>query len=369
MHATQQDWQEAGNGTAVESPVRAGAAASGSTEAEAFRSAWIAQREAGMSWLGRWANAVRVAIATGVVWVAHYIRVQLELHLRRSLPRHEHYLVMRLFQCLGRTFPVTIDYPNPVGSLGQRLVMTFNLSDNHAVFFRRRDQYEAEWLRLIGVAMEEASGFIDVGAHAGMYALAVAQAFPDRRVLALEPHPGNVARLRHNIRLNKLGNVEVIQAAVTDEPGSATFFLNPLQDGGGSLKRFETYRTGDVALDARTYQTAHPRFQASLLVETRTLDALVTAKSILKVDVEGGEVAVLRSGRRAFAAGFIDLAVVEVEQGTVREVVTFFEEVGHDCFLYGRRLPLAPDARLRWRIENLIVLRRQSPLYQRLDFV
>lgn len=332
------------------------------------RGAWAAQQEAGVGLAGRCANGIRAVIGATVVWLAHYLWVQWELHLRRALPRREHYIVMRFFRLWRRPFPVTIDYPNPVCRDGRRLVMTFDLRDNHAVFFRERERYEREWLRLIAAAMRDAGCFVDVGAHVGMFALAVAQAYPDRRVIALEPHPTNFDRLALNIRLNQLHNVEAIQAAVADAVGPLPLFMNPLQDGGGSLKSFAAYRTGDVAVDARTYRLRHRRFQEAVPVPTRRLDELIRAPSVVKIDVEGAEAWVLRSGRQAFEAGLIEAAVVEIDQDAVDEVAAFLDAVGCEGFRLGRRLPLRPGERLRYRIENILVVRRGSALHRSLDF-
>ena len=89
----------------------------------------------------------------------------------------------------------------------------------------------------------------------------------------------------------------------------------------------------------------------------------------MKVDVEGAEEAVLRSGERGLAKGLVDLIVVEVQTETFAPVVRFLDEMEFDCFLYGRRRPMRPDeaARLPYRAADLLCLRRATSAYARVD--
>jgi FkbM family methyltransferase len=219
-------------------------------------------------------------------------------------------------------------------------------------------------------ALEGAQTFVDVGANVGVYALTVAQAFPDRQVIAVEPLPDNCARLTRAARLNGLENVRVVQGVVGPDAGRAVLHVNPLSDGGGSLVPLSTFQTGDVVWRSEDYQRRHPGFAATLDVESVPLDDLVSGPSVVKIDVEGAEAAVLRSGERALAKGLIDALVVEVQSDTAEDVVRFLAEAQFDCFLYGRRLPLAVGAPvpLPYRVGNLVCLRRGSRAYDRLDF-
>jgi FkbM family methyltransferase len=61
---------------------------------------------------------------------------------------------------------------------------------------------------------------LDVGANIGYTTLLLADAVgPAGRVIAIEPHPGNAALLRRNLRRNGARQVEVIEAAAWRVPG------------------------------------------------------------------------------------------------------------------------------------------------------
>jgi FkbM family methyltransferase len=120
---------------------------------------------------------------------------------------------------------------------------------------------------------------VDVGANIGLFALR--HALAGARVFAVEPHPGAFGRLRRNIGANGLdGRVTALPWALGGASGWARLVGAPV-----------TPRTRVVPDPAGT-------------VPLRTLDSLVADLGLeridlLKLDVEGAEVAVLRGGRRA----------------------------------------------------------------------
>jgi FkbM family methyltransferase len=313
---------------------------------------------------------MRGLAATLVVNAVNYAWQLTELHLRRPLPRVQHVVAQRVFRLWRRSFPVRLAYQNPVSPTPRRLTLDLDLCENHALYVRTRQRYEVEWLRLLAAAMPDAECFVDVGSHVGVYALTLAQAFPDRRVIAIEPLPANFAHLTRGIALNGLTNVVARQAVVTETPGRATFHVSPLSDANGSLVRPSHYQTGDVVVEAARYRAQHPGFVSTLDVEAIRLDDLVDRPAVVKIDVEGGEAGVLRSGAAALAKGLVDLLVVEVQGGTYETVLTLMDDLGFDGFLYGHRRPLGPGQLHLdpYRVVNVLFLRRGSPAYERVDF-
>lgn len=316
------------------------------------------------------ANRVRVVAAILVVNAVNYLWQLVQLHIRRPLPRVQHVVARRVFRLFGRSFPVRLTYANPVSPAPCRLTLDLDLCSNHALYVRTRQRYEVEWLRLLAAAMPDAECFVDVGAHVGVYALTLAQAFPDKRVIAVEPLPSNFAHLARGIALNGLTNLVAHQAVVSEVAGRATFHVSPLSDANGSLVRPAHYQTGDVVMEAARYRARHPGFVPTLDVETVRLEDLVDRPAVVKIDVEGGEAGVLRSGAPALAKGLVDLMVVEVQGGTYEQVLTFMDDLGFEGFLYGRRRPLrAGQLHLApYRVMNVLFLRRGSPAYDRVDF-
>jgi len=121
--------------------------------------------------------------------------------------------------------------------------------------------------------------FVDVGANVGAYALWAAEL--DADVIAVEPDPGAVLRLRCNAGMNDYP-VEILECALAD-------------------------RAGEMALTAGLDVTNHlvlgVAHGATRRVEVRTLDEVLGERRAagMKVDVEGAERLVLDGGSRALA--------------------------------------------------------------------
>lgn len=134
--------------------------------------------------------------------------------------------------------------------------------------------YEPGVRRLYVDAVRDATVVVDVGAHTGLYSLLAARTNPNAHVIAVEADPYNAVALATNARGT---GVRVVAMAASDTVGRTTFRQN-LGTVGSSL--LDRSGTGPVRV---------------VEVETTTIDALsLDARSlVLKIDVEGAELAVL----------------------------------------------------------------------------
>jgi len=138
-----------------------------------------------------------------------------------------------------------------------------------------------EWTRQQAMVALVRPGMVvyDLGANVGFYTLLAARLVgADGLVVAFEPLPRNLGYLRRHVALNACGNVMVIEAAVSD-------------------------RVGEAKLRADDNASAHLGADGDLLVRTLTLDDVVFGQglrppTIVKVDVEGAELDVLRGAAR-----------------------------------------------------------------------
>lgn len=139
--------------------------------------------------------------------------------------------------------------------------------------------YEHEKQRAFVEAITPGSVVFDLGAHVGYYSLlASALTGPEGRVFAFEPSPRNLGYLREHLRLNKVSNVTVIDAAVSDSAGFAFFDPSPC-NAMGCLADSGPLRVRTVTLDELTAAGELP------------------APDFIKVDVEGAERRVLAGAR------------------------------------------------------------------------
>lgn len=130
--------------------------------------------------------------------------------------------------------------------------------------------------------------FLDVGVNIGQTLVKVHKAGSARRYWGFEPNPSAAAYVRSLVALNGLENVHLICAALGDRDGVARLHLSNVHDSCASI--VEGFRTPDF------YRTACNvlLIDGNRFVEKMSIDAI----AVLKIDVEGGELEVLRGLNR-----------------------------------------------------------------------
>jgi FkbM family methyltransferase len=242
------------------------------------------------------------------------------------------YYMMRAFRLLRHGREYIVDVENPVLS-GQKIRLSLDLRRNmHVRYFFAQSIIDADGIQIIHSAMPTAECFLDVGSNSGAFALAIAQACPDRKVIACEPVPDNYRTILRNVALNDLRNVEVLNAAAGNAAGEATFYINPYHDGGGALIRPPAYQTMGLEFPV----SDNP---PSISVQTIPLDSLITSKSAVKIDVEGFEIDVLESMAGAMRSGRVDVFLVEVSAGNWHAVWSSSKALGFSAVALGTRAP------------------------------
>jgi FkbM family methyltransferase len=133
----------------------------------------------------------------------------------------------------------------------------------------------------------------NAGMHQGVLAMVLARIVgPDGRVVGAEPEPHNVRVARRNLARNGVDNVEIVQAAVADKPGTLFFEENI----GG---RVVGASRGSIEVQAVTIDE---------------LAALHGEPDVVFVDVEGAEGSVVAGAARTLGQGRATW-FVEVHQG------------------------------------------------------
>ena len=158
---------------------------------------------------------------------------------------------------------------------------------------------------------------VDVGANIGIFTLKAARRVPRGRVVAVEPAPLNLELLRQNVARNRLANTTILDCALSDREGEGRLF-----------------ERGDYAL-----YSLHLGSGRSTPVRVSTLDRLfaeqgIRACRLLKIDVEGEELAVLRGAVQALqATGQVIVEVTKIEDHP-RLCRELLEAAGFACTVY-----------------------------------
>jgi FkbM family methyltransferase len=186
------------------------------------------------------------------------------------------------------------------------------------------------WLWALG---SQSSVFLDVGANIGLYTLSLAARHPSLRVVAFEPVPRVAEALRRNVSLNGLANVTVCSAAVSDRNGTDLLYVPP---GGVPLEAtlLEGLRIGTTPVEV-----------TAVTIDKAVNDLELPVVDLVKIDVEGCELAVLQGAARTIADHHPTI-VCEVLHGvgTGTAIADYLRPLGYDFFSLtaggGRREPL-----------------------------
>ena len=213
-----------------------------------------------------------------------YIRLA---HLTRRWDRHKNPIGNHVGRLLLKAF-CSARKPRP----SLPLVMPYdagfinlNLATEIGYKIMFHGYHDPSMARVLRHVTRPGSACIDLGANIGAYTLIMAfAAGPAGSVIAVEPHPEIAAELSKNLALNRLDNVTVINAALTQEDGETALFsrardatnrlASSLRPSGGAGERTIPVKT----ISARVLESA---------LENRSCD-------VIKIDVNGAEMIVLR---------------------------------------------------------------------------
>ena len=163
--------------------------------------------------------------------------------------------------------------------------------------------------------LQEGDIFIDVGAQVGYYSLVASRRVGRTgRVVSVEPNPPTIERLQRNIRLNNATNVTIQQVACTDTEKTLHFFQsNVANTGESSFSEKNAHSKREIEVRGVPLDSI-----------VRTLD--LRRIDLVKIDVEGAELEVLR-GMKESLAKYRPKLIVELQKETLENLGASLEEV------------------------------------------
>jgi FkbM family methyltransferase len=130
------------------------------------------------------------------------------------------------------------------------------------------------------VKSHDVTSLVDIGANTGLFLLWAKRRWPQAKVIAFEPEPGNYAALCETISNNGLEGVTAIKAAVAPKQGTVKLYRHPRNVGGHSI----VHQFSDDSFDVQCQTIADALAQ---LPDGRC--------DFMKMDCEGAEEPILRN--------------------------------------------------------------------------
>jgi FkbM family methyltransferase len=241
------------------------------------------------------------------------------------------------------------------GMVRRRTLVRVNLDDRgHATNYLCETPMDAYrplslWIKEAGTMawldaeVRPADVFMDIGANIGIYSIAAALRMGvNGRVYAFEPHKVNALSLLRNIQANGLGGrIDVFSCALSDDEGMLDFNYASLSSAS----------TASQLGHRRVPGTGH-EFEpvAAEKVYAASVDRLIergsiVAPDLVKIDVDGNEIGILRGMRQLLRSEKRPRALqVELNVGEQDRIIETLAEA--DYALVDRHLTLAGKKQL-----------------------
>lgn len=195
----------------------------------------------------------------------------------------------------------------PQGKVAARLVsgsnMVLDFRNKHEIWMYF-DQFAPHLSGVLNRVLRSGDIFVDCGANVGYFSfLAAGDRTKNVRVLAIDPNPYCSGRLQETKDYGGYGSVTVLPVAVGNRVGSIPFNIavDPMYSSISDLGQTGFTETAET-------------IQVSMRPLDDVLDEHLSAARVrlLKIDVEGAELATLRGAERSLKATRFDYIYIEV---------------------------------------------------------
>jgi FkbM family methyltransferase len=217
----------------------------------------------------------------------------------------------------------------------------------------RMGGYELETTAICHALLRPGMVAIDVGANVGYFTVLFADIVgPQGRVFSFEPCRSTCTILRHNVAKNGFRHVHIVHAAVTHTTGKIQLFYSTSEERH-SIGRSESTTEAAETVVAWTLDAYVDQFALSRL-------------DLLKIDVEGADLDVLR-GARTLLAKHRPYVIVEASEMSStfgyepKALSEFLEQAGYRMLAVEQPDPLAWSGDLRGEVSsNLLAVPQEK---------
>jgi len=243
----------------------------------------------------------------------YHARVWLNLALTSQLRGLHYFLLYALIYLIQTIFKLKVILPSPYGKL---------YCPNTAV--TRATAYEVvkvcflDYLKMSDLLIKKykIDTVIDIGANEGGYSLCIATNYK-LPVFAIEPVPINYRNILINASLNKLSQlISVLPVACGNYNGKALMDVNSISNA------FLTSSREGIEVTIRKFDSI-----INTLLKSHKMSSI-----LVKIDVQGSELQVLRGMRKSLSSRIIKALIIEVHEYrgvTTTMIESFLRQYGY----------------------------------------
>lgn len=230
------------------------------------------------------------------------------------------------------------------------------------LFFNAKAYTEYNDLVLFGELACKSRTVIDIGAHTGLFAIYSQAKNPTAQVYAFEPYPANARRLKRNVALNGMKNINLHEVALGKSSGRLEFAVPEKEQICDVL-------SADIQFTNRFYRQWIQ--YTTIYVPQNTLDGFVRQEGLhhvdlIKIDVENFELAVLEGSMETLRKHG---PLILLESFVDDERIQFFEQnlkpLGYYCYLISKSgLERIPGLVNNLEGRNFLLSRKKSERLQ-----
>jgi FkbM family methyltransferase len=183
----------------------------------------------------------------------------------------------------------------------------------HKGYWYHGKNREKAQMEVFKALINEGDTVLELGAHIGYISLYFSQLVGNSgKLYVFEPGANNLPYVRENISHSNFKNIELVEKAVSDTNGTATFYLENLTGQSNSLVK--DYRV-TKKIQSKTFVDLKKN---AVEVETIRLDDFVRQKNInrinfIKIDIEGAEYMAI-NGMQNILQEFKPVMMIEVTE-------------------------------------------------------
>ncbi len=219
--------------------------------------------------------------------IARTMKQQVKFALHRLGIQQDTLEAIRIFDPRNRRFTNEKTF---VASLNG-MEVTFNTDDRYSNrwFYPRYANgaiHEQKVTMMLIDALQNARCFVDVGTNLGWYTCIASKCMPNGIVYGFEMDDLNFGLLQKNLQVNCAANVEAHHAAISDSAGTVSY-----ERSGSTPSPFFRMKEGARSATSKTVTV-------SSFPLDHFFDQTKTQPDVMKIDVEGAELSVLKGMTR-----------------------------------------------------------------------